>query len=142
MNCMNAIDTNVFVYAFDADEAVKRLKAQELLDHLMQRPAETILLWQVAGELLSRLRKWESAGRISAEHVADHFRDVLAMFALRPPASSCFATSFGLRSRYSLSHWDSMLLAACEEAGVEVLFSEDFSADAVYDGVKIINPFA
>ena len=29
---MNAVDTNVFLYAFDADEAVKWPKAEELLD--------------------------------------------------------------------------------------------------------------
>jgi predicted nucleic acid-binding protein len=34
---MNAVDTKVFVYAFDADEAVKRPKAEELLDELAQQ---------------------------------------------------------------------------------------------------------
>ena len=139
---MNAVDTNVFVYAFDADEAVKRPKAEELLDRLAQQAGETVLLWQVAGEFLSCLRKWESAGRMSAADVEAHFRDVTATFPLRLPTAACFATSFDLRSRYSLSHWDSLLLAACKEAGVVVLFTEDLSAGADYDGVKTVNPFA
>ncbi len=54
---MNAVDTNVFVYAFDADEAVKRPRAMELLEGLAQRSEETFLLWQVAGEFLNCLRK-------------------------------------------------------------------------------------
>ena len=66
---MNAIDTNVFVYAFDADESVKQAKAHELLDRLVQQPLESVLLWQVAGELLSCLRKWESARRIKSADV-------------------------------------------------------------------------
>lgn len=139
---MNAADTNVLVYAFDADEVVKRPKAEGLLRGLAQKPSETVLLWQVAGEFLNWLRKWESAGRMSADDVEANFRDVLAMFSLRLPTAVCFATSFDLRSRYSLSHWDSMLVAACKEAGVNRLYSEDMQHGADYDGVNIINPFA
>ncbi len=50
--------------------------------------------------------------------------------------------SLDLSSRYSLSHWDSMLLAACLEAEVDTLYSEDFSAGAAYDTVTVVNPFA
>lgn len=139
---MNAVDTNVFVYAFDADEAVKLPQAEELLEGLAHQSGETVLLWQVAGEFLNCLRKWESAGRMSAADVEANFRDVAALFPLRLPTAACFATSFDFRSRYSLSHWDSMLLAACKEAGVDVLFTEDLSAGADYDGVKVVNPFA
>src|SRR5438874_2446936 len=35
MNFMNAIDTNVYVYAVDADEPVKQAKAVDLFDRLM-----------------------------------------------------------------------------------------------------------
>jgi predicted nucleic acid-binding protein len=79
---------------------------------------------------------------MSAADVEANFRDVIAMFPLQLPTAACFALSFALRSRYSLSHWDSMLLAACKEAEVDVLFTEDLSAGADYDGVRIVNPFA
>jgi predicted nucleic acid-binding protein len=35
-----------------------------------------------------------------------------------------------------------MLIAACKEAGVDVLYSEDMDDGADYDGVRIENPFA
>ena len=54
---MNAVDTNVFVYALDDTEAAKQAKAQELIGGLVQPPVQTVMLWQVAGELLSCLRK-------------------------------------------------------------------------------------
>jgi predicted nucleic acid-binding protein len=139
---MNAVDTNVFVYAFDSREPIKKAKAQELLDRLSLVPKESLLMWQVAGEFLARLRKWESAGRITGDDVDDHFGDVIGMFELRIPTRSIFAVSFGLHSRYSLSHWDSMLLAGCKEAGVDLLYTEDLADGADYDGVKIVNPFA
>jgi predicted nucleic acid-binding protein len=138
---MNAVDTNVFVYALDSDEAVKQAKAQELLDRLVQQPGETILMWQVAAELLSCLRKWESAGHIAASDVESDFRDVLALFPLCIPTAEVFALSFDLRSRFSLSHWDSLLLASCKDAGVSTLYSEDMDAGTNYDGLVIVNPF-
>ena len=35
-----------------------------------------------------------------------------------------------------------MLLAACKEAGVTTLYSEDMAAGTKYDGLTIVNPFA
>jgi predicted nucleic acid-binding protein len=138
---MNAVDTNVFVYSLDASEPVKQGEAHRLLDRLARTPTETILPWQVAGELLNCLRKWELAGRITPADVIAHFRDILAMFPLNVPTVASFQTSFDLRSRFSLSHWDSMLLAACKEAGVDTLYSEDMSSGTDYGGLVIVNPF-
>jgi predicted nucleic acid-binding protein len=138
---MNAIDTNVLVYAHDADEPIKQSKAAKLLSALVQQPGETLLLWQVAGEFLSCLRKWESSGKMLSADVHANFQDVLTMFDLRVPTLEVFKKSFELSSRFSLSHWDSMLLAACKDASVDTLYSEDFDAGTDYDGARVINPF-
>ena len=139
---MNAVDTNIFVYAADDDEPVKQAKALHLLDQLVQTPTETWLLWQVAGEFLSTLRRWESASRISVPDVVANIRDVLAMFPLALPSPDVIPMSLDLSSRFSLSHWDSMLLAACIESGVDTLYTEDLDANTRYDTVNLINPFA
>jgi predicted nucleic acid-binding protein len=132
----------LFAYAFDADEPVKQGQAHELLDRLVRQPLQSVLLWQVAGELLSCLRKWESAGRITSADVEANFRDVFAMFPLCLPHPDVFEISFDMKSRFSLSHWDSMLLAACKKTGVNVLYTEDLDPGADYDGITIVNPFA
>jgi predicted nucleic acid-binding protein len=122
---MNAVDTNVLVYALDGDERVKHAKAREFISRALQSPTETVLLWQVAGELLSTLRKWESAGYIAAVDVEANLRDVLSMFPLRVPTVTIFELACDLHARFSLSHWDSMLLAACKDAGITTLYSDD-----------------
>jgi predicted nucleic acid-binding protein len=70
---MNAVDTNVFIYSLDADEPIKQGKALELLDALTKGPTETVLLWQVASEFLSQLRKWESQKRLASTAVQSAF---------------------------------------------------------------------
>ena len=112
---MNAVDTNVDVYALDADEAAKQAKALELLDRLALQRADTILIWQVAGEFLNQLRHWESKGRLSSAEVEATFQRARAMFVVRPSrsasrssgktrcrprtASTCADCSTGLRVR-------------------------------------------
>jgi predicted nucleic acid-binding protein len=91
--------------------------------------------------LLRWLRKWEAAGRVSGADVEQHFRDFLAVFPLTLPGPQVFARYFDLHSRFSLSHWDAMLLAACKEAGVTTLFSEDLDPGTDYDGLTVVNPF-
>ena len=58
------------------------------------------------------------------------------------PSRSLLGRSLDLSSRYSLSHWDSLLLAACADAGVETLYSEDLDDGMTYDTVTVVNPFA
>lgn len=87
---MNAVDTNVFVYGLDDSEPAKQAKAQGLMAQLVQPPVETVLTWQVAGELLSCLRKWESAGRITTADVEANFRDAFSLFPLRIPTAKGF----------------------------------------------------
>lgn len=139
---MNAVDTNVYVYALDADEAAKQAKALELFEQLTLQRTETVLIWQVAGEFLNQLRTWESRGRLSPADVEAAFQRARAMFELRIPSEAIFQFSFELRFRFSLSHWDSMLLAACKDAGVSTLFSEDMDSGTDFDGLTIVNPFA
>jgi predicted nucleic acid-binding protein len=138
---MNAVDTNVLIYALDVDDQVKHTKAIGLLQKLVLAPGSTIMPWQVAGELLANLRKRESAGRVTADEVHTYFRNFLAMFPLVIPGAGAFQVYFDLRSRFSLSHWDTMLLASCKLAGVTTLFSEDMDPGTDFDGLRIVNPF-
>lgn len=138
---MNAIDTNDLVYSFDENEPVRKAKAVELIDWLILRPDETLLLWQVVGELLACLRRWERAGRLSPEDLVANFTNMIEAFPVQSPNKRVVAESLSLSSRYSLSHWDSMLLGACVDVNVDVLYSEDLTFGMKYDSVTVINPF-
>jgi predicted nucleic acid-binding protein len=139
---MNAIDTNIFAYALDGTDPAKQARARAFVDGVFASADATIIPWQVAVELLACLRKWESGGKISGEEVQAHFSEFLTVWKLALPTVKLFEVSFQLRQRHSLSHWDSLLVAACREAGVTRLYSEDMQHGADYDGVKIVNPFA
>lgn len=139
---MNAIDTNVFVYTFDPADPAKQARSRQLVFDLVSKPHESVLLWQVAVEFLAYLRKAQGKKLLTDEEVKARFQEVLQLFALKLPTAQVFERSFALHERYSLSHWDSLLVAACQDAGVTRLYSEDMQHGADYDGVQIVNPFA
>lgn len=137
---MNAVDTNVLIYRFDRDEAIKRRIAHQLLEELSSQ-GHTVLLWQVAGELQNQFTRWFHEKRIRRSSIALFIAEVQQMFPLAMPTPACLDHALEIAERHSLSHWDSMLLAACLEAGVTALYTEDMGAPRKIDSLELINPF-
>ena len=44
-------------------------------------------------------------------------------------------------SRYQVSFWDGLILAAAEASGAEVVYTEDLNDGQQYGAVKVCNPF-
>lgn len=139
---MNAVDTNVLIYRLDWQEPPKQAKARDLLRQLTSDPTPTVLLWQVLGELMRQLRSWQDQRQITREAVLHYVATFRKMFPLVMPTPQVADYALDLAGRYSLSHWDSMLLGACKEAGVTTLYTEDMGAPTAYNGIQLINPFA
>jgi predicted nucleic acid-binding protein len=113
---MNAVDTNILIYRLDHDEPSKRGKARLLLPQLLAGPAETVLLWQVAGEFVRHLRKLEDDRQITRSVLHRYLGAYRRMFRLIMPTPAVLDRALYLSDRFSLSRWDSMLLGACLEA--------------------------
>jgi predicted nucleic acid-binding protein len=133
---MNAVDTNVLFYARDPRDSRKQQIAIDLIDSLV----DGALSWQVACEYLSASRKLESFGYEPANAVADILELRQGWTTLLPDWSVLDRAEL-LRGKYSLSFWDSLLIAGCLEAGVRMLYSEDFDAYAWIDSLELVNPF-
>ena len=138
---MNAVDTNVWLYAIDFKEPQKLGRSRQLLADL-ETTDGTVLLWQVVSEFVNGLRRWERQRGLTHQQVDAWTEWIIEMFPIVTPQHTTVLTALDLSRRYSLSHWDSMLLAACIEAGVTTLYSEDLSHDMRYDSVLVVNPFA
>lgn len=66
---------------------------------------------------------------------------VRSSFTFVLPTPAVLDRALDLTDRFSLSHWDSMLLAACLEAGATRLYTEDMGAPIQYDSLQLVNPF-
>lgn len=137
---MNAIDTNVLIYRLDSSDLQKQVTARSLIRRLaLQR--DTVLLWQVAGEFLRQLSAWRHQGHLSQDKVLRLSRAIRRMFPLILPTESALDRALHYAHTYTLSHWDSMLVAACAESGITTLYTEDMGAPRKIDTVDLVNPF-
>ena len=133
---MNAVDTNVLIYVHDPRDARKQNIASELVESL----ADGVLVWQTVCEFLSASRKLAPLGYNFNQAVTD-IRRLMTQWATALPSWHVIDRAVSLLERYSLAYWDSMLVAACLEAGIETLYTENFSGYDDIDGLKIVNPF-
>ena len=137
---MNAVDTNIFVYSLDHKEPVKQAKAQLLFRQLLIGIEPTFLLWQVLGELVQQLRRWRDQGQLTEAEFLQHVNVFRTQFPVVFPVAIVLDHALDLSARYSLSHWDSMLVGACKEAKVTTLYTEDMGAPRSIDQIQLLNP--
>jgi predicted nucleic acid-binding protein len=133
---MNAVDTNVLLYSHDFRDPRKQAIASALISSLNSGA----LIWQVACEFVAASHKLKLKHVVSYDPW-DELRGMEAIWAKVTPDWPSLARAESLMTRFSLSHWDSLLIAVCLDKGVACLYSEDFSAYPLIDGMRIVNPF-
>lgn len=132
------VDTNVLVYARDADEHTKQPVAMDWLARLWRdRTGRTSV--QVLSEYYVTVTRKLQPG-LKLEHAWD---DVLALGAWRPQAIDLPLIRRGreIERRHRLSWWDSLVVAAAQMQSCAVLLSEDLQDGAIFGGVSVRNPF-
>ena len=134
---MNAVDTNILIYAHDPREQERRATAFSLMASL----EDGVLLWQVACEFLNASRKLEEHG-FPREQAWGEIERLSQIWHVLLPSWETIETARSLLDRYSLSYWDAMILGACVTGGVKRIYTEDFTGYPKVDGVEVINPFA
>lgn len=137
-NCMNAVDTNILVYSLVNDGSAKSKLASDLLDRLSA--ADTLLLWQVLCELGAVLSRLRSKG-LSIENIQETLKGFRERFRLAIPDDVVLDLGWKLHLESRVSYWDAMLIAACVNAGADVLYTEDVQSAPEISGVRIVNPF-
>jgi predicted nucleic acid-binding protein len=132
---MNAVDTNILIYVNDPRDLAK----QEIAIYLVSTLTEGVLLWQVSCEYLAASRKLESQGYDRAQ-AYQYIRDLQQVWYTALPTWNVIDRAENLMGRFNLSHWDSMIIAACLEVNVQTFYTEDLGYKNI-DGLGIVNPF-
>ena len=138
---MTAIDTNILIYSVDRHDPVKRGKARAPLRQLRSESDTVVLPWQVLGEFLRYLRSLQDQGHVTRANLLRIIRGYARLFPVSLPSLVVLDEALAFSGKYSLSHWDSMLLGACVDAGVNRLYTEDMGAPVVIGGIMLLNPF-
>ena len=134
---MYAIDTNIWIYCHDNRDQRKQIIAQKLVADT----SPIALPWQVGCEFLAACRKLSGAGfqEEQAWQSLEAMQQMVHTVIL--PTTSVWTLTRMLKGRHSLSVWDALLAAACLDASVKTLFTEDLGDNSDIEGMLIVNPF-
>ncbi|MCS6909944.1 MAG: PIN domain-containing protein [Anaerolineales bacterium] len=129
------IDSNVWLYAFiETDEATKSERARALIQE-----NEPVVSTQVINEVCVNLLRRASFTEEQITPLVESFYEKYQVIEL---TKSVLLIASQLRQKYSLSFWDSTIVAAALNAGVPVLYSEDLQHGlTIEEQLQIRNPF-
>jgi len=133
------VDTNILVYAHDADSGPKQRIAAE----------QIAALWN------------DRAGRVSAQVLQEFYvtvtqkigkplpksdaREIIrdyAQWVSSPTTPQTVIRASEISEAWRLSFWDSLILASAEEQDCSSLLTEDLNPGQSVAGIQIVNPFS
>ena len=134
-NCTTVVfaDTNIVVYAYGVVPS-KIAVAEAILK------SAPVISTQVINEFHNIARRKLGLDMATRHRVADDLLQSCHVIAVGP---SIVKAAMGIESRYQLSYWDALILAAALASGCDTLLSEDMQDGQVFEGrLTVKNPFA
>jgi predicted nucleic acid-binding protein len=134
------LDTNLFVYTFDAKAPAKAKRAAQII----RRAADTgegIISYQVVQEFFNvALRRFPQP--MSAAEAEQYLTTVLQPLLAVHSSPAIYFSALRIGEKHRLSWYDSLIIAAAVEGQCEKVYSEDFQHGQRIDSLRIENPFA
>lgn len=134
------VDTNILVYAYDRSEPAKQQQAALILDKLALSGVGVISS-QVMSEFFVTVTRKISAPLTpdSAYQRLENYQQSWEILDLTPVV--VLEAVRGVRD-YQFSFWDAQIWAAAHLNQIATIFSEDFNAGSVVEGIHFVNPLA
>jgi predicted nucleic acid-binding protein len=134
------IDTNLLLYLYDTGSPAKAAQARRVLERLELTRSGRLSVQSLAEFIHVSTRKLNPPlSRAEALEQASLFIRMWPVFDLTPLI--VLEAARGARD-HSLAYYDAQIWAAARLNQVTLIFSEDFSAGQVLEGVRFANPFS
>jgi len=138
MNGRTFVDTNVLVYAHDADASAKRQIAKEILRELWVERTGVLSVQVLQEFYVNVTRKIPSPlTKASARLVVDGY----ATWCVETTPTE-IAGAFRIEDEARISFWDALIVSSAVKSGATRILSEDLNAGQQIGGIFIENPFA
>jgi len=131
------VDTNILIYAHDADANLKHGVAKSVLAELWSQRTG-VLSMQVLQEFYVNVTR-----KIASPLPKDVARMVVGSYAIwcveTTPAE--ISSAFRIEDESRIGFWDALIVASAAKCGAVRILSEDLNARQMIAGVRIENPF-
>lgn len=131
------VDSNIWLYAFIAgDDEGKSAIANALL---RKQGFDVVVSTQVINEVCVNLLKRNIFTEDQIHRLVESFYEKYAVMEL---SKSVLIMASKFRQQYSLSYWDSLIVACAFSVEAEILYTEDMQHGLVIQKhLRIVNPF-
>jgi predicted nucleic acid-binding protein len=129
-------DTNILLYAYDQDAPAKRSAALRLVEQGWSALGQTAISVQVLQEMHVNLEKRGVAKSEAVRIIRD-----FAPWPVVDNTLEILMAALDEQTRWRLSLWDALILAAARASGAGEIYTEDFNHGQDYGGIRAINPF-
>lgn len=130
------VDTNILFYAVNSESKGKHTKAADVLEFLWQRTTLPTISTQILQEFYVTLVR----NKIDLEEAQKVTNDYY-VWNVVPATTMLIDAAFAMQKRYLLSFWDSLVLAAAQQAHCTYLLTEDLNHGQKFGKITAINPF-
>lgn len=137
MNGRTFVDTNILIYAHDADRSLKHRIARDRVDDLWAEDAGVVSMQVLQEFYVNATRKMRLP--LSKAHARSLVHDYAAWCVV--PSPEDIAVAFRIEDEARIGFWDALILASAVKGGAEILLSEDLSSGQSIAGIRIENPF-
>lgn len=139
MSGVDFIDSNVFVYLFDDVDRHKSEIARAIVRDAQQN-RDAVISYQVVQETLNVVTH-KLRPRVADDIVLRFMETTLQPMWQIMPSAELLKRALRNKAQYALSFYDSLIVAAAQEAGCTRLLSEDMQHGQVFGKLKLVNPF-
>ena len=132
------VDTNVLLYGEDGADPTKQLRALDWLRTLWLRR-----LGRVSSQVLNEFYA-NATRKLKPPMPQGDARAEVRRYQRWQPwllDHATVETAWAVQSRFGLSYWDALIVAAAQAQGCRYLLTEDMQHLQVMDQVQVINPF-
>ena len=133
------VDTNILIYAHDADAGSKRARAQTILRELWDSGAGRLSVQVLQEFYVNATRKLAApVAQVSAREVVTSY----GAWVREPTTADTVIRAIDVAALVQISFWDALIVASAEQAEATQIYSEDLNAGQSIGGIKIVNPLA
>lgn len=130
------VDTNVLYYANTDSNDPRHALARQQVERMWDTPGRAAVSVQVLQELhVNLIRKAGLSPQQSAQRVGHYL-----VWRVIDNDRVLLTAAFEVQTRWQLSFWDSLIVAAAQRSGAAVLWSEDMADGQQFGTVRIVNP--
>lgn len=137
MNDKVFLDTNILIYAHDADAGKKHSIAVEIVKDLWDKRTG-VMSCQVLQEFYVNVTK-KLSKPIKTLEARELLRSYLC-WDIRGNTPSSIIRASEIEEKYRISFWDALIVVAAYEAKASIILTEDMNSGQTIEGILIKNP--